>query len=255
MKIIYTHTDEAPALATASLLPIVQAFAAAADVDVELRDISLAGRILARFPELLEPAQRVADALAELGELAKTPAANIIKLPNISASLPQLKAAIGELQDKGYAIPDLPHDPSDPVRSTYDAIKGSAVNPVLREGNSDRRAPAAVKAFARRHPHSMGAWSPDSRSHVATMSSGDFRSTERSVTAEADCGARIEHVAPGGVEHLAGEHRDALLEHRDRAAGRDVLDPHAAVRRGRHRPLRGAEVPARHGRHVRPRVR
>ena len=140
MKIIYTHTDEAPALATASLLPIVRAFAAAADIDVELRDISLAGRILAQFPELLEPEQRVPDALAELGELAKTPAANIIKLPNISASLPQMRAAIAELQGKGYAIPDLPEDPADPVRVKYDAVKGSAVNPVLREGNSDRRA-------------------------------------------------------------------------------------------------------------------
>ena len=222
MKIIYTHTDEAPALATASLLPIVQAFAAAADVDVELRDISLAGRILAQFPELLEPGQRVPDALAELGELARTPAANIIKLPNISASLPQLKAAIAELQVQGYAIPDHPADPSDPVRARYDAVKGSAVNPVLREGNSDRRAPAAVKAFARRHPHSMGAWSPDSRSHVATMSGGDFRSTERSVTADADGAVRIEHVAPDGsvtalrahVPVLAGEVVDAAVMRR-----------------------------------------
>jgi len=199
MKIIYTHTDEAPALATASLLPIVQAFAAAADVDIELRDISLAGRILAQFPELLSPGQRVPDALAELGELAKTPAANIIKLPNISASLPQLKAAIAELQGQGHAIPDLPDDLSDPVRLKYDAVKGSAVNPVLREGNSDRRAPASVKAFARMHPHSMGAWSPDSRSHVATMSGGDFRSTEQSVTVGSDGVVRIEHVASDGT--------------------------------------------------------
>ncbi|HEV2059847.1 MAG TPA: NADP-dependent isocitrate dehydrogenase [Solirubrobacteraceae bacterium] len=222
MKIIYTHTDEAPALATASLLPIVQAFAAAADVDVELRDISLAGRILAQFPERLHPEQRVADALAELGELAKTPAANIIKLPNISASLPQLKAAIAELQDKGYAIPDLPEDVADPVRAKYDAVKGSAVNPVLREGNSDRRAPPSVKAFARKHPHSMGAWSPDSKSHVATMSGGDFRSTEQSVTVDAEGAVRIEHVAAEGtvtvlkarVAVLAGEVLDAAVMRR-----------------------------------------
>ncbi|MEA2194547.1 MAG: isocitrate dehydrogenase, partial [Solirubrobacteraceae bacterium] len=223
MKIIYTLTDEAPALATASLLPIVQAFAAAADVDVELRDISLAGRILAQFPERLTPQQRVADALAELGELARTPAANIVKLPNISASLPQLKAAIAELQDKGYAIPDLPEDPADPVRITYDAVKGSAVNPVLREGNSDRRAPASAKAFARKHPHTMGAWSPDSRSHVATMAGGDFRSTERSVTVDADGVVRIEHVAASGgpvtvlkagIAVLAGEVLDAAVMRR-----------------------------------------
>ena len=222
MKIIYTHTDEAPALATASLLPIVQAFAAAADVHVELRDISLAGRILAQFPELLRPEQRVPDALAELGELARTPAANIIKLPNISASLPQLKAAIAELQDKGYAIPDIPEDLTDPVRIKYDAVKGSAVNPVLREGNSDRRAPASVKAFARRHPHVMGAWSPDSRSHVATMSGGDFRSTEQSVTLDADGVARIEHVARDAtvtvlkerIPVLAGEVLDSAVMRR-----------------------------------------
>jgi isocitrate dehydrogenase len=222
MKIIYTHTDEAPALATASLLPIVQAFAAAADVDVEPRDISLAARILAQFPELLTAEQRVPDALAELGELAKTPAANIIKLPNISASLPQLRAAIAELQDKGHAIPDYPEDPSDPIRAKYDAVKGSAVNPVLREGNSDRRAPASAKAFARKHPHSMGAWSPSSRSHVATMSGGDFRSTERSVTVDADGVVRIEHVAPDGtvtvlkerIAVLAGEVLDAAVMRR-----------------------------------------
>ena len=222
MKIIYTHTDEAPALATVSLLPIVRAFAAAAGVDVELRDISLAGRILAQFPELLEPEQRVPDALAELGELAKTPEANIIKLPNISASLPQMRAAIAELQAKGYAIPDLPEDPADPVRVKYDAVKGSAVNPVLREGNSDRRAPASVKAFARKHPHSMGAWSRESRSHVATMSGGDFRSTEQSVTAGADGAVRVEHVAPDGsvtvlkerIGVLAGEVLDAAVMRR-----------------------------------------
>ena len=223
MKIIYTLTDEAPALATASLLPIVQAFAAAADVDVELRDISLAGRILAQFPELLTPEQRVPDALVELGELARTPAANIIKLPNISASLPQLRAAIAELQGKGYAVPEYSEVPSDPARAKYDAVKGSAVNPVLREGNSDRRAPASAKAFARKHPHSMGAWSPDSRSHVATMSGGDFRSTERSVTVDGEGAVRIELVAAGGavtmlrerIPVLAGEVLDAAVMRRE----------------------------------------
>ena len=223
MKIIYTHTDEAPALATHSLLPIVQAFAAAAGVDVELRDISLAGRILARFPELLTPEQQVPDALAELGELAKTPEANIVKLPNISASVPQLKAAIAELQAQGYAIPDYPADPADPARAKYDAIKGSAVNPVLREGNSDRRAPASVKAFARKHPHRMGAWSPDCESHVSTMSGGDFRATEQSVTVEVEGEVRIEHVAAGGdvtvlkaeMPVLAGEVLDAAVMRRE----------------------------------------
>jgi isocitrate dehydrogenase len=203
MKLIYTLTDEAPALATASLLPILRAFAAAADIEVELRDISLAGRILAQFPERLSSEQRVADALTELGELAKTPEANIIKLPNISASVPQLKAAIAELQGKGYAIPDYPDEPADEeqreARARYDRVKGSAVNPVLREGNSDRRAPASVKAFARRHPHSMGAWSPSSRSHVSTMTEGDFRSTERSTTVEDEGTVRIEHLAPDGT--------------------------------------------------------
>jgi len=221
VKLIYTHTDEAPALATASLLPIVRAFAAAADVEVELRDISLAGRILAQFPERLSAEQRVPDALAELGALARTPAANIVKLPNISASLPQLKAAIAELQAQGYAIPAYPDDPADPARARYDAVKGSAVNPVLREGNSDRRAPASVKAFARKHPHSMGAWSPDSRSHVATMSGGDFRATEQSATVVADGAVRIEHVAADGAVTVLRE-RVAVL-------ARDVLD--AAVMR------------------------
>src|SRR3954462_4648631 len=180
MKVIYTYTDEAPALATHSLLPIIRAFAGPAGVEVELRDISLAGRILAQFGH-------VPDALAELGDLAKTPEANIIKLPNISASIPQLKAAIKELQDAGYDIPDYDNDPE-----PYDRVKGSAVNPVLREGNSDRRAPASVKAFARKHPHSMGAWSPESKTHVSTMSDGDFRSTEKSVTLDRDDVLRIE---------------------------------------------------------------
>jgi isocitrate dehydrogenase len=210
MNIIYTHTDEAPALATQSLLPIIRAFARAAGVEVELRDISLAGRILAQFPDLLEEEQRVADALAELGELAGTPEANIIKLPNISASAPQLKAAIRELQGQGYAIPDYPDEPSSDeerdVRERYDRVKGSAVNPVLREGNSDRRAPASVKAYARKHPHSMGAWSSESKSHVATMTDGDFRSTERSVTVRQATKVRIEHVADDGeVSVLKGD--------------------------------------------------
>jgi len=202
VKIVYTLTDEAPALATVSLLPIVRAFAAAADVEVEVRDISLAGRILAQFPDALGEDQRVADALTELGELAQKPDANIIKLPNISASVPQLKAAIEELQGKGYSIPDYPEEPADEeqreARKRYDKVKGSAVNPVLRQGNSDRRAPASVKEHARQHPQSMGAWSPDSRSHVSTMSDYDFRSTERSVTVDEDGTVRIEHVDPDG---------------------------------------------------------
>jgi isocitrate dehydrogenase len=187
MKVIYTYTDEAPALATHSFLPIIEAFAGAAGVDVELRDISLAGRILAQFGH-------APDALAELGELARTPDANIIKLPNISASIPQLEAAIKELQDAGHDVPDY-----EDAREAYDGVKGSAVNPVLREGNSDRRAPESVKAFVRKHPHSMGDWSQDSKSHVATMGDGDFRSTEQSVTLAADDELRIEHVAADGT--------------------------------------------------------
>ncbi|HXD64141.1 MAG TPA: NADP-dependent isocitrate dehydrogenase [Solirubrobacteraceae bacterium] len=202
MKIIYTQTDEAPALATRSLLPIIEAFAAVAGVEVELRDISLAGRILAQFADRLNGDHRVSDDLAELGELAKTPEANIIKLPNISASVPQLRAAIAELQSQGFAIPDYPSDPADDeqrdIRERYDRVKGSAVNPVLREGNSDRRAPDSVKAYARRHPHSMGAWPSESHSHVSTMSDGDFRSTEESVTVAGDGTVRIEHVSADG---------------------------------------------------------
>ncbi len=198
-KIIYTHTDEAPALATYSLLPIIEAFASASDVVLERRDISLAGRILANFPDRLNGEQRVPDALAELGALVQRPEANVIKLPNISASTPQMKAAIAELQAAGYDLPDYPDEPDGPeqqfVRERYDAVKGSAVNPVLRQGNSDRRAPAAVKRFARRHPHSMGAWSSASRTHVASMSSGDFRSNEASVTIETDTVLHIELVA------------------------------------------------------------
>jgi len=203
MKIIYTQTDEAPALATQSLLPIVEAFAGVAGVEVDLRDISLAGRILAQFPDRLNGDHRVSDDLAELGELAKTPEANIIKLPNISASVPQLRAAIAELQDQGYDVPSYPSDPADDqqrdIRGRYDRVKGSAVNPVLREGNSDRRAPDSVKAYARNHPHSMGAWSSDSESHVSTMSDGDFRSTEQSVTVAEEGTVRIEHVSGAGA--------------------------------------------------------
>ena len=203
MKIIYTHTDEAPALATASLLPILRAYCGAAGVEIELRDISLAGRILAQFPDHLRSEQCTPDALAELGDLVKTAEANIVKLPNISASVPQLKAAIAELQQKGFAVPDYPDEPADEtqqeIRTRYDRVKGSAVNPVLRQGNSDRRASAAVKEYARRHPHSMGPWSPESRSHVSTMSEGDFRSTEQSVTVERESQVRIEHVRNDGT--------------------------------------------------------
>jgi isocitrate dehydrogenase len=207
MKIVYTLTDEAPALATHSLLPILRAFAAAAEIEIEVRDISLAGRILAQFPDRLDEDQRVADALEELGELAQQPEANIIKLPNISASVPQLKAAIEELQNKGYGLPDYPEEPqSDEERDTrarYDKVKGSAVNPVLRQGNSDRRAPASVKEHARQHPQSMGDWSKDSKSHVSTMSEHDFRSTERAHTAERAGTVRIEHIdADGNVTAL-----------------------------------------------------
>src|SRR3954451_8722333 len=219
MKVIYTYTDEAPALATHAFLPIVEAFAGRAGVEVELRDISLAGRILAHFTD--HP-----DALAELGELAKTPEANIIKLPNISASIPQLKSAIKELQEAGFDVPDYPDSPASDeeraAREAYDRVKGSAVNPVLREGNSDRRAPASVKAFARSHPHSMGAWSSDSKTHVSTMSDGDFRSTEQSVTIAEDDTLRIEFVSADGsptvlkesVPVLAGEIVDAAVMRR-----------------------------------------
>ena len=221
--IIYTHTDEAPALATYSFLPVVQAYASTAGVRVETRDISLAGRILASFPEYLEEEQRIPDALAELGELAKTPAANIIKLPNVSASSPQLKAAIAELQEHGYALPDFPDDPRTEedrnVRARYGRVMGSAVNPVLREGNSDRRAPASVKNYARAHPHRMGPWSPDSKTNVAHMDSDDFRSTERSAVIAEPGSLRIELVGDDGrttvlresVPVLAGEVVDASV--------------------------------------------
>ncbi|MGB0581035.1 MAG: NADP-dependent isocitrate dehydrogenase, partial [Limisphaerales bacterium] len=200
--IIYTKTDEAPALATYSFLPIVQAYTKPSGVTVETRDISLAGRIIANFPESLTEEQRIGDALSELGQLAKTPEANIIKLPNISASIPQMKAAIAELQGKGYKLPDYPDDPANDdekaIRAKYDKIKGSAVNPVLREGNSDRRAPQAVKAYARANPHPMGEWSKDSKTNVATMGKDDFRSNEKSITVAEATTAKIEFVAEDG---------------------------------------------------------
>ena len=201
--ILYTKTDEAPLLATYSLLPILRAFTAPADVTVEFPDISLAGRILANFPEALTEDQRVDDALAELGRLAKTPEANIIKLPNISASVPQMKAAVAELQSKGFAVPDYPEEPkTDEERAIarrYGKVKGSAVNPVLREGNSDRRAPHAVKEYARANPHPMGAWTSESKTHVSTMSAGDFFHNEKSITLPAATTVRIEHVAADGA--------------------------------------------------------
>ncbi|EHN09395.1 Isocitrate dehydrogenase [NADP] [Patulibacter medicamentivorans] len=202
MKVIYTYTDEAPALATHSFLPIVEAFAGAAGVDVETRDISLAGRILAQFPDRLSEQQRVPDALAELGELAKTPDANIIKLPNVSASIPQLKAAIKELQDDGYAVPDYPEDPQTDeqkaARAAYDAVKGSAVNPVLRQGNSDRRAPASVKAYAKKHPHVNKPFADGSKTVVTSLGDHDFRHNEKSVVLAADDTLRIELVTADG---------------------------------------------------------
>jgi isocitrate dehydrogenase len=201
-KIIYTKTDEAPMLATYSFLPIINAFSKAAGVAVELRDISLAGRILAVFPDYLTPQQKQADALSELGEMAKTPEANIIKLPNISASLPQIQEAVKELQSQGYKLPDYPENPKDDkekdIKTRYDKVKGSAVNPVLREGNSDRRAPLSVKAHTRKHPHKMGAWSPDSKTHVSHMKGGDFRSNEKSMTTTAAADVRIEFVGQDG---------------------------------------------------------
>lgn len=205
-KIYYTHTDEAPALATKSFLPIVQAFARQCGVEMGIKDISLAGRILASFPTYLKPEQQIADALAELGELVKKPEANIIKLPNISASIPQLKATIAELQGDGFAVPSYPDDPKTDeeksIKAAYDKIKGSAVNPVLREGNSDRRAPKPVKAYARQNPHSMGAWSADSASHVSTMGVNDFASNEKSVTVSKAGNVRIQLVGENGTTVL-----------------------------------------------------
>ncbi|MDV9193243.1 NADP-dependent isocitrate dehydrogenase [Streptomyces sp. SR27] len=221
--IIYTHTDEAPALATYSFLPVIQAYASQAGVTVETRDISLAGRIIAVFPEFLEEGQRIADALSELGALAKTPGANIIKLPNVSASIPQLKAAVAELQAQGYALPDYPDDPKTDqdkdVRARYDKIKGSAVNPVLREGNSDRRAPGSVKNYAKTHPHRMGAWTSESKTNVATMGEDDFASTEKSAVIAKDDTLRFEFTAADGtvselrepLKVIAGEVVDAAV--------------------------------------------
>ncbi|KQZ67316.1 NADP-dependent isocitrate dehydrogenase [Nocardioides sp. Root151] len=224
-KILYTYTDEAPMLATHSFLPIIQAYASTAGVDVETRDISLAARILAQFTDRLPAEQQVPDTLGELGALAKTPEANIIKLPNVSASIPQLKAAIKELQAAGFDLPDYPEDSDSDeakdIRARYDKVKGSAVNPVLREGNSDRRAPASVKAYARKNPHSMGAWSADSKTNVATMAEADFRHNEKSVILEADDDLRIQHVAADGtttvlresIPVLAGEVVDGTVMH------------------------------------------
>lgn len=222
-SIIYTQTDEAPALATYSFLPVIRAFTKSSGVQVETRDISLSGRILSQFPDFLSEDQRIDDALAELGELAKTPEANIIKLPNISASIPQLKAAIAELQGKGFPLPDYPEEPADDkekdIKARYDRVKGSAVNPVLREGNSDRRAPKAVKEYARNNPHSMGAWSGDSKTRVAHMAADDFRSNEKSVTVGEATDVRIELIGTNGettvlrdsIPLLAGEVLDGTV--------------------------------------------
>ena len=215
-KIVYTHTDEAPALATYSFLPVIRAFTASSGIEFELKDISLSGRILSQFSECLTHEQRVPDALAELGELVKLPTANVIKLPNISASIPQLKSAIDELKSKGFAIPDYPDEPSTNaervIQATYNKIKGSAVNPVLREGNSDRRAPKAVKEYARQNPHRMGSWSSESKTHVSHMQGGDFYSNEQSVTLSEAATVQIvlenpegTTVLKDGLELLQGE--------------------------------------------------
>ena len=221
--IIYTKTDEAPALATQSFLPIIKAFTGPSGIEIETKDISLGGRIIATFPENLTKDQKQADALAELGILAKSPEANIIKLPNISASIPQLKAAIKELQLSGYDIPSYPEDPENDgekeIKARYNKIKGSAVNPVLREGNSDRRAPKAVKQYARNNPHSMGAWSSDSKTHVSHMNDGDFRSNEKSITMTDANSVKIEFIDENGntsilkdnLSLLAGEIIDASV--------------------------------------------
>ncbi len=222
-KIFYTLTDEAPALATRSLLPIFQSFATACDIEIDTVDISLAGRILANFSEYLSDDQKVSDALSELGALVHEPHANIIKTPNISASIPQIKAAINELRDNGYELPDFPDDPSTDeevkIRALYEKVKGSNVNPVIREGNSDRRAPAAVKEYARNNPHSMGEWKSDSKSHVATMNGGDFRSSEKSMTIKDACSVKIEYTdafgniktKQEGLSLLPGEVIDAMF--------------------------------------------
>ena len=214
-KIIYTKTDEAPALATRSFLPIVKAFTKSSNIEIETKDISLASRILANFSEYLTKEQQVEDALTVLGELVKKPDTNIIKLPNISASVPQLKAAITELQALGYKLPNFPEEivteEDQLILEKYNKVKGSAVNPVLREGNSDRRAPKAVKNYARKNPHSMGTWSADSKTHVATMNAGDFAHNEKSITLANATHIRIEHTASNGEKTILKE-KVALLE-------------------------------------------
>ena len=214
-KIFYTKTDEAPALATYSFLPIIETFVSKAGVEIELSDISLAGRIIAVFPEYLKEEQRISDALHELGELAQTSEANIIKLPNISASIPQLRAAIKELQNNSYALPEYPEEPKNDkekeIKERYDKVKGSAVNPVLREGNSDRRASRAVKEFAKNHPHSMGVWKADSKSHVSSMRKGDFYGSEKSVVIESAGNIKIEFVGDNGSSTVLKE-KTAVLE-------------------------------------------
>ncbi|MGX1929159.1 NADP-dependent isocitrate dehydrogenase [Flagellimonas sp. 2504JD4-2] len=229
-KIFYTKTDEAPALATLSFLPIVKAFTNTADIEIETKDISLAARIMAVFPEFLEKGQQVSDDLALLGELAKTPEANIIKLPNISASIPQLKEAIEELQQKGFGLPDYPDEPKTDdekaIKTKYDKIKGSAVNPVLREGNSDRRAPKAIKNYAKKNPHTMGAWASDSKTHVATMSEGDFRSNELSTTMQNADDVRIELVDANGNTTVL---KDKIALQKDEIIDATVMSKRALV--------------------------
>src|SRR3990172_533615 len=220
IKIMYTATDEAPALATYSLLPIVKAFTKTAGIDVELRDISLAGRIMANFPENLTENQRIPDDLTELGKLATTPEANIIKLPNISASVPQLKAAIKELQSQGYKLPDYPEDPKTDaereIKTRYGKVLGSAVNPVLREGNSDRRAAASVKNYARKNPHKMGAWSADSKAHVMHMSGGDFYGSEKSTT--------VTQAGPVKIEFVGQDGKTTVLKEKTTPQAGEVID-------------------------------
>ena len=219
-KIIYTKIDEAPALATYSLLPVLNAFARGTGVDFEPKDISLAGRIIANFPENLTESQRIPDYLAELGDLALTPEANIIKLPNISASIPQLRAAIKELQDHGYNIPDYPEAPANEaekeLQTRFAKVLGSAVNPVLREGNSDRRAPLSVKAFAQKNPHKMGAWSSDSKSHVASMSAGDFYGSEQSVT--------LGEATTVTIEFVDGDGKTTVLKDKTPLLAGEIID-------------------------------
>ena len=232
-KIIYTKTDEAPALATQSLLPVLRAFTKSSGIEIELKDISLAGRILANFPESLSDDQRISDALAELGELAKTPEANIIKLPNISASIPQLVAAIEELQANGFGVPDFPEDPQvdeqKDIRARYAKVLGSAVNPVLREGNSDRRVAAPVKAYAQKNPHSMGAWSGDSKSHVAHMEGGDFYGSEQSHVMTAAGAVRIELEGDGQTTVLKDDLallKDEVIDGRCTRTGYSLFAAH-----------------------------